>query len=81
VTPYGLIHAEPRSIRFFLDADLMSHAAFDFHPLRNDMTVNVVKDDFMRFFESIQHPPQIVALPKLQEKKFLVELESEKIPI
>jgi Ala-tRNA(Pro) deacylase len=66
VTPYGLIHAPQGSVKFILDADLMSYEAFDFHPLRNDMTVNVAKEDFLRFFEAIQHKPQILPLPKLR---------------
>lgn len=66
VTPYGLIHDKDKIVNFFLDRDFMDNSLLNFHPLRNDRTVTLNRHNFLKFFDSIDHPPTIIDIPILK---------------
>lgn len=63
VTPFGLMRPEAKEIEFILDEDFLEYDYFSFHPLRNDKTLQIAKDDCLRFFEIIDHIPVIRNIP------------------
>jgi Ala-tRNA(Pro) deacylase len=65
VTPYGLMYDKHHHITFILDKDLIAYATVNFHPLRNDMTVSISVQDFLKFCTIIQHTPSIISIPVL----------------
>lgn len=65
VTPYGLINSKMQKVNFLLDQDFLNFATVNFHPLRNDMTIEIATPLFLRFFEIIQHVPNIIEVPTL----------------
>ncbi|MGD1997792.1 MAG: prolyl-tRNA synthetase associated domain-containing protein [Candidatus Dependentiae bacterium] len=65
VTPYGLIHDADKRVRFLLDKDFLAHDILNFHPLRNDMTVSVARDDFLKFCEKVGNSFDCIAIPEL----------------
>ena len=63
VTPFGLIHEDAKNVKFVLDHDFMKYDYVNFHPLRNDKTIQMPRNDFLRFFEIIRHLPDIRMIP------------------
>jgi Ala-tRNA(Pro) deacylase len=62
VTAFGVINDAAGVVRVVLDAELMKHDTINCHPLRNDATTAIARDDLLRFLESTGHAPIIVAL-------------------
>jgi Ala-tRNA(Pro) deacylase len=65
VTPYGLVHDVNKEVSFYLDEDLLRHETVNFHPLRNDQTVQMKTASFLAFFDDIQHVPHVIAIPEM----------------
>lgn len=65
VTPYGLLHDRDKRVTFVLDNDFLQHEVLNFHPLRNDMTVSVSRDAFLKFCETVGHAPDCIEIPEL----------------
>ncbi|MCY6383277.1 prolyl-tRNA synthetase associated domain-containing protein [Hoeflea prorocentri] len=62
VTPFGVINDTQQRVSMVLDESLMKHDIINAHPLRNDATTSIGRDDLLRFLESTGHKPLIVAL-------------------
>jgi Ala-tRNA(Pro) deacylase len=65
VTPYGLVHDRDQQVTFYLDIEILNYPVVNFHPLRNDQTIQLRKKDFLKFFELIKHEPKILNIPLL----------------
>jgi Ala-tRNA(Pro) deacylase len=63
VTPFGLVNDAERQVSFVLDAGLLRHDTLNFHPLTNEATTAIARDDFLRFLGAIGHAPRLLALP------------------
>ena len=62
VTAFGAINDAQNRVQVVLDAALMEHETINAHPLRNDATTSIGRDDLVRFLESTGHKPLILAL-------------------
>ncbi len=62
VTPFALINDRDRRVSVVLDAEMMQHDRLNYHPLVNDRTVTILRDDLVRFITACGHTPRIVAL-------------------
>ncbi len=62
VTAFGAVNDTECSVTVILDEALMRHDIINAHPLRNDATTSIGRDDLVRFLESTGHTPLIVAL-------------------
>lgn len=62
VTPFAIINDTDRAVTLILDADLMDHETINVHPLRNDATTAIARDDLVRFVEATGHVPTILKL-------------------
>lgn len=63
VTPFGLVHAAPGSVRLGLDRALAEASGLVwFHPLVNTASTGLTSRDFLRFLEAVGHPPHILDL-------------------
>jgi Ala-tRNA(Pro) deacylase len=60
VTPFGVLNDDKERITVVLDAELMTFAVINAHPLVNTMTTSIGRDDLVKFLESTGHPPRIV---------------------
>ncbi|MCW5772125.1 MAG: prolyl-tRNA synthetase associated domain-containing protein, partial [Rhodospirillaceae bacterium] len=63
VTPFALINDAAGAVAFVLDEGLVRHATLNFHPLTNEATTAIARDDFLRFLDAVGHPPRVLALP------------------
>jgi Ala-tRNA(Pro) deacylase len=62
VTAFGVINDTDNRVQVVLDQALMAFDTINAHPLRNDATTSIGRDDLVRFLESTGHNPLIVAL-------------------
>ena len=57
VTPFGLIHDVEQKIRVVLDAAMLEESILNYHPLRNDSTCSISREDLLKFIASCGHTP------------------------
>ena len=63
VTPFGIINDSNGQVIVVLEERVVECELLNFHPLRNDATATIARNDFLRFLEAENHKPVIVALP------------------
>lgn len=65
VTPLALANESAKDVRLVLDSALTAMDPLNFHPLRNDRTTTITRDDFLRFLEAVGHSPVVVDIAAL----------------
>ena len=60
VTLFAIMNDPGHRVQLVLDQALLSHDIVNFHPLKNDATTAVSKDDMLKFIEGTGHTPVIV---------------------
>lgn len=60
VTVFGAFNDTGRNVTFVLDEDLMRHDIINGHPLSNDATTSIGRDDLIRFLEATGHTPLVL---------------------
>ena len=55
VTVFGAVNDTGRKVRIILDADLMENDVINGHPLTNEATTSIARDDLVRFLEATGH--------------------------
>lgn len=64
VTPFGLLFDKEKKVHFILDKDALEYATVCFHPMRNDMTITLTPQDFLRCIEIMGHHTKIMPIPE-----------------
>ncbi|MFD1696010.1 prolyl-tRNA synthetase associated domain-containing protein [Roseibium aestuarii] len=68
VTPFSLINdREALAVTPVLDAAMMTHEILNYHPLQNDATTSIRRDDLLAFIRACGHQPEI--LPVSQQSR------------
>ncbi len=62
VTVFGAISDETQQVTFVLDSDLMKNDLINGHPLSNDATTTIGRDDLVRFLKATGHEPLILKI-------------------
>ena len=62
VTVFGAINDESGAVKIVLDEALMRHEVINAHPLTNEATTSIARDDLLRFVEATGHEPHILKL-------------------
>ena len=62
VTVFGLINDADGAVTMVIDAALMENATINAHPLSNDATTSIARDDLLRFVRETGHEPLILNL-------------------
>jgi len=60
VTPFSLINDHDLRVSVVLDADMMDHDLLNFHPLVNNATSAISRDDLLKFIADCGHEPAIL---------------------
>ena len=60
VTAFGAINDTGHNVTFVLDADLMKEDVINCHPLANDATTSIARDDLIKFMEATGHRPLVL---------------------
>ena len=59
VTPFGAINDTQSRVTVMLDAAMMEHDMFNYHPLVNTMTTSIKSGDLVKFLEATGHVPHM----------------------
>ncbi|MEM1318515.1 MAG: YbaK/EbsC family protein, partial [Pseudomonadota bacterium] len=62
VTALGVINDRDGRLHFAIDKRLLEHEKINCHPLTNEATTTIARDDLMAFFKATDHEPLIVDL-------------------
>ena len=62
VTVFGAVNDTGHNVQVILDADLMNHDVINGHPLTNEATTSIRRDDLVAFLKSTGHEPRILAV-------------------
>jgi Ala-tRNA(Pro) deacylase len=62
VTVFGAINDTEHNVQIILDADLMKYDVINGHPLTNEATTSIKRDDLVAFLKSTGHEPRILAV-------------------
>ena len=62
VTAFAVLNDRQNRVRVVIDAALLRHDIVNGHPMRNDATTSIRRDDLIAFLERSGHPPLIVAV-------------------
>lgn len=60
VTAFGAINDTGHNVTFVLDKHLMEQDVINCHPLTNDATTSIGRDDLIRFMEATGHTPLVL---------------------
>ncbi|HYF86941.1 prolyl-tRNA synthetase associated domain-containing protein [Azospirillum sp.] len=60
VTPFALVNDTGHKVRVVLQQAMMEHDLLNYHPLLNDRTTAIRRDDLLRFIRACGHEPAIV---------------------
>ena len=66
VTPFALINDTERKVRVVLQQAMMEHDLLNYHPLLNDRTTAIRRDDLLRFIRACGHEPAIVEFGRIE---------------
>ena len=60
VTAFGLINDNGKRVRFVIDRALLEHETINAHPLTNQATTSISREDLLRFTRSTGHEPLVL---------------------
>jgi Ala-tRNA(Pro) deacylase len=60
VTAFALINDPEHTVKFVLDRALIDHDLVNFHPLSNDATTAISREDFMKFLAALGIEPLVI---------------------
>lgn len=62
VTVFGAINDRDHNVQVVIDADLMKYDVINGHPLTNEATTSIRREDLIAFLKSTGHEPRILAV-------------------
>ncbi|RCS22476.1 prolyl-tRNA synthetase associated domain-containing protein [Phyllobacterium salinisoli] len=62
VSALGAINDTGNKVKIILDEHLMRHDIINVHPLTNEATTSIHRDDLVRFLSATGHEPEILAI-------------------
>ena len=62
VTPFALVNDTERRVNVVLDAAMLEYDLLNYHPLTNERTTAIARDDLLAFIRACGHEPAIVAV-------------------
>ena len=65
VTGFSVMNDEAKRVRFVVEEALLAHETLNFHPLRNDMTTSISREDFLGFATATGHTVARIDFTKL----------------
>lgn len=62
VTPFALANDTACRVTVLLDRAMLDHEILNYHPLTNEMTTSIRRDDLQRFIEELGHVTHVIDL-------------------
>ena len=60
VTPFGVVNDTAGAVTMVLDRALMEHDIINAHPLTNEATTSIAREDLVRFLREAGHEPLVL---------------------
>ncbi|WP_350335712.1 prolyl-tRNA synthetase associated domain-containing protein [Coralliovum pocilloporae] len=67
VTPFSIMNDKDQSVTIVLDEAMLTYEILNYHPLKNDATTAIKKDDLISFIRATDHEPLILAISEPAE--------------
>jgi Ala-tRNA(Pro) deacylase len=68
VTAFAPINDIENKVSVIIDKHLLRHELINCHPLTNEMTTTISREDLLRFLKHINHDPQIIQVSEIGEE-------------
>jgi Ala-tRNA(Pro) deacylase len=65
VTPFSLINVENKNLIVVLDKTMLEHDYLNYHPLHNEATLTIHRNDLIKFIEHFGFRPIIMDFDNL----------------
>ena len=62
VTPFALINDQQHRVELILEEAMLGFDELNYHPLSNDATTTIAREDFLRFLAACGHAPRTLPL-------------------
>lgn len=62
VTPFALVNDHQHRVELILEEGMLGFDKLNYHPLNNDATTTIAREDFLRFLAACGHSPRVLAL-------------------
>lgn len=62
VTAFGIVNDTQGAVKIVFDEALMRHDVINAHPLTNEATTSIARDDLLRFVKATGHEPLVLKL-------------------
>lgn len=62
VTPFAVLNDPDGQVTMVLDRAILDHDPINAHPLHNEATVAIGRDDLLSFLDDCGHPPALIEL-------------------
>tara|TARA_R110002110_G_scaffold415612_3_gene651909 strand:+ start:113394 stop:113897 length:504 start_codon:yes stop_codon:yes gene_type:complete len=62
VTPFAVMNDADGIVTMVLDRAILDHDPINAHPLHNEATAAIARDDLLRFLAECGHPPELIDL-------------------
>lgn len=63
VTPFAVLNDTAGAVAMVLARSVLDSGPVNAHPLHNEATAAIDRDDLLRFLDACDHPPQLIDLP------------------
>lgn len=63
VTPFAVLNDDAGIVTMVLANTVLEQSPVNAHPLHNEATAAIARDDLLRFLEACDHPPLLIDLP------------------
>lgn len=67
VTAFAPINDIGNKVSIIIDEPLLRHNLINCHPLTNEMTTTISKEDLLQFLKHVNHEPQIIQVSEIGE--------------
>lgn len=63
VSPFAVINDSQKLVQVILEQQMMSYPLLHYHPLVNDRTTVIAREDLLTFLQACEHQPLLLDLP------------------
>jgi len=68
VTAFCVINDKFNNVRLIIDKPLLSHEKINCHPLTNEMTTTIFREDLLTFLADVGHDPDIIQMSQANDE-------------
>lgn len=67
VTAFAPINDSDNKVKVIIDEPLLRYDLINCHPLTNEMTTTIAREDLMKFLDHVKHTPEIIQVSEMDQ--------------